>query len=437
MSQPTLLPKPRPLPAPVLELCVHLEERRIRTSSHGEGLLDDLRIEPPRVPTAAAESDGAARFPTRSLLCDATPGDLLRALPGAVATAEAGLRITQATVFGPVDLIPSRPADDVGPPHAAASIDEALLAFGLGPLAIAWRPADESWSDPGGQLAAMRAGRFELATRTPNPFAIAPRRYWVAARLIAERALEVAPDVIEAAREAFPAISERLPQGAPARRELTRILAAPAPGSTNALAFLRASGVSGFLFPGTQEINEARLGALPACPAIRWAAWLRGSATGRALVRLRMPHALAKRIERVQATHPIERTMEPGRDLGLRKLLHRHDPEELAGLFAWRRIELAGAAAPPEANEIEQRLQKLEQRIEQTRAAASRTNLVRALAIDGETVMKRLDAGPGRHVGQALAHLARFIADAPEANEPERLEAELLVWARANTNLLD
>jgi hypothetical protein len=40
-------------------------------------------------------------------------------------------------------------------------------------------------------------------------------------------------------------------------------------------------------------------------------------------------------------------------------------------------------------------------------------------------------------VGQALAHLARFVAEDPAANDRERLEAELIDWATQNTNLLD
>ena len=43
----------------------------------------------------------------------------------------------------------------------------------------------------------------------------------------------------------------------------------------------------------------------------------------------------------------------------------------------------------------------------------------------------------GRHVGQALAHLARFVEAYPATNDPAALEQELVVWAKSNTNLLD
>jgi len=438
---------PRGLPKAVAEVCAHLEERGLRTFSHGEGLLDDLRAASGAdIPAAAAhdraeecEPDelGAAPRPlrpTRSLLCVARPDQLLRALPRAVVTGERAERLTQASADGPIDLVPTeafpgRPSADRRSPEAA------LLAFGLGPLGFAFRPADESWCDPADQLEAFRQGRLEPVASVPNVFEAAPRRYWIAARLLAEYELEPSAGLIAAAREAFTSVAERLPQAQPARRELARVLAAERPGP--ALAFLRESGVSGYLFPGTTAVQEERIALLPNVPAIRWAAWLRGSATAAALARLRMPHALARQIERAQTSHPIERSVEAGRDHGLRRLLQRHAPPEISALLAWRRIELEASPNRSEAQEGLARLDRLEKRIEEARAAAERTGLVRTLALDGEAVMRLLDAGPGPHVGRALAHLAQVIAEHPEANEPDTLEAELRRWAAAHTNLLD
>lgn len=431
MRQSNLEAVPRALPKPVLELCSHLEERGIRIFSRGEGLLDDL-LEVPRPPnpeapdaaeTAASPRVGSAV--TRSLLCAASAEAVLRALPRAVVTGEHTSRITQPTAAGPVDLVFT----------GAAEPEQTLLAFGLGPLSFGFRPADESWCDPAGQRAAFLGGRLELASQMPNPFAVAPRRYWIAARLIAEHGLEAAPDLLAAARDAFPEIEKRLPQAAPARRELTRILAAPHPG--RALAFLRESGVAALLVPGTLQTNEERIGDLPPLPAVRWAAWLRGSATASALIRFRVPHALARQIERLQSSHPLERSVEAARDLGLRKLLQRHDAEEIEALLTWRRLELAAVANPAEAQEGEARLAAIEVRLQQARASELRSGQVRSLALDGRAVMAALGAGPGRHVGQALAHLARFVADHPDANERTALEVELREWATRQTNLLD
>jgi hypothetical protein len=44
--------------------------------------------------------------------------------------------------------------------------------------------------------------------------------------------------------------------------------------------------------------------------------------------------------------------------------------------------------------------------------------------------MKLLGRGPGRYIGQALAHLAEVVAATPEANEVARLEVELQHWAK-------
>ena len=53
-----------------------------------------------------------------------------------------------------------------------------------------------------------------------------------------------------------------------------------------------------------------------------------------------------------------------------------------------------------------------------------------ALALDGKSVMAALAAGPGPHVGRALAHLAKFVEANPESNEAEALNRELDTWAK-------
>ena len=427
MSQPNILRIAHDLPRPVLELATRLEEHGIRAFSHGEGLLDDLRE---ASGTAAANvtvgrKTGIGR--TRSLLCVASPEKALRALPRAVVTSEHAIRISQATAVGPVDLIFT----------GARNPEPALLDFGLGPLCFGFRPADASWCDPANQLEAFSAGRLELAKSDPNPFIVAPRRYWIAARLIAERALEAAPSLLSAARDALPEILPRLPQAAPARREIQRILVAPDPAP--GLAFLRESGVTAACVPGATAAHAERIGDLPPLPSVRWAAWLRGGTTARALVRFRVPHALARRIERIQASHPIDRSVDGGRDLGVRKLLQRHDEEEIDALFAWRRLEFAALSRnrPNEAIEGDARLHAIEGQIQEAQAAEARTDQVRSLALDGRAVMATLGAGPGRHVGQALAHLARFVADRPDANERDALESELRKWRAKQPNGFD
>ena len=60
------------------------------------------------------------------------------------------------------------------------------------------------------------------------------------------------------------------------------------------------------------------------------------------------------------------------------------------------------------------------------------TDRVRRLALDGAAVMKALGRGPGRHIGDALAHLAALVVDDPSLNTRERLEGALQAWADAN-----
>jgi len=420
----------RTLPAPVLDLCARLEEQGLRSLSQGEGLLDHLRPE-----EDVAGSSPPAFVRTCSILCEATPEQLARALPRAVVTSEDGVRWTQGTPEGPVDILCC----------GTRSLDETLCAFGLGPLTFGFRPADASWQDPAGQRQAFLSGELTLVDASDkvgatlgaatNPFDVAPRRYWIAARLIAEHGLTPNGAVLDAAQTAFEGLRERLPQAAPARREIRRILDCEDPGP--ALRFLRESGVGPFLVPGTRPENEDRIRLLPMLPAVRWAAWLRGSATASAMVRLRVPHALARRVERLQATHPLDRTVDSGREGGLRRILSRLTAEELEALFSWRRLDLAHNPNESERLEGERKLAELEDRIAKIRTTASNLQEVRALAIDGAAVMDLLGAGPGRHVGQALAHLARHVAEAPERNLREPLETELLAWARENTNLLD
>jgi tRNA nucleotidyltransferase (CCA-adding enzyme) len=407
---------PRALPQSLFEVCQQLEERGISTWSQGEGLLDDLRPSTSTLPTTTEPR------PTRSLLCQANPHELLEILPRAVVTASQARRLTLATEAGPIDLLP------IG----RGSLEEGLLAFGLSPFAFAYRPTKECWCDPAGARATFDAGVLDISVATPNPFDLAPRRYWIAARLMSERSLEPSPGLLEAARAALPSAIDRLPQAAPARREVSRILASSAP--ERGLAFLRESGVSPTLFPGMDSAGEARIAHLPPLPALRWAAWLHGSEIQRTLIRLRVPPPLARRIERIHRAHPIDRRVESLREVGIRKILGRLGQDEIDGLFVWRRLELAAAPASEEIRIRSTRLDEIEASFEEVRNHQARSGHIRSLALDGKAVMAALGAGPGPHVGRALAHLANFVEARPDANERESLEQELADWAAKNAD---
>ncbi|MAG29560.1 MAG: hypothetical protein CL908_01545 [Deltaproteobacteria bacterium] len=403
----------------MLELCAHLEQRGIRTWSQGEGLLDDLR---PR-PDDAGAHRGAV--PTRTFLCTANAADLLRALPRAVVTASSRRRLTQATGAGPVDLLPT----------GHASLEATLIGFGLSALAFAFRPTDESWCDPTGARDLFERGELGGLGNTREGFLRAPRRFWIAARLAAQHSLVPTSELLSSSLAALPDALERLPQGAPARREVSRILFSTSP--ERGLAFLRESGVSTALFPGMDPANETLIAALAPLPALRWAAWLRGTATQRALVRMRVPHALARRVERIQHFHPIDRSVGTLREVGIRRVLQRLSEDEIEGLLGWRRSELAAEPDRPETRECLDRLREIEAQIERGRQLQQRSSRVRALALDGRAVMTTLGAGPGPHVGRALAHLANFVEADPDANSREQLIDELRTWAKANPDAFE
>ncbi|MEZ4282744.1 MAG: hypothetical protein R3F21_24365 [Myxococcota bacterium] len=405
-----LLAPPHPIdpgafPAAVLALCERLEDTGIAAVLQGERLVEAW---------LGAPAVGARAW---SLVCAAQPEALLRALPAAVVTAASAARLSQATIAGPVDLIATGPRD----------LEATLAAFGLAPLAVGFRPRDARWHAPGGVLEALACRRFDRIPDHPNPFLGAPRRYWLAARWIAEYDLEPTPALVEAARAALPEVGARLPEGAPARRVLGRILDCPQPA--RALAFLRDSGALEHVLPGIDPGAGARITALAEAPdSLRWAAFLRGTSTARALARLRMPTALARRIGRVLEAHPLDRTHDGARDPQLRRAMTRLSPEELDGLIRWRCLELDEAAATSDVQRERDRLAKVEAGIARLRSQASSQQSVRALALGGAEVMQRLGAGPGPWIGRALAHLARFVAADPERNTPERLIAELREW---------
>jgi hypothetical protein len=306
-------------------------------------------------------------------------------------------------------------------------IGRGLEGFALGPLTFAFRPASQTWLDPCDQRRPFLAGRLTLLPSQAEAFAAAPRRLWIAARLIAEFALEPDPWLLERARAGCAERALDLPQGAPARRAMCRILAVPDP--TAALAYMEEVGLTAVVAPGAQPLQARRLRDLPCEPALRWAVWLRGSATSRALVTFRVPHALARRIERVQSSHPLDRMEGHDREAGLRRLIHRLEPALIDGLLAWRRLELETATDRGAARQAQDRLTALETGLDRLRTRSSDEDRRRNLAIKGADVMQRLDAGPGPHVGAALAHLAEQVATDPASNTRERLEMLLDAWA--------
>lgn len=411
---------PRLVPPALDDLATRLADAGIETAWQGDGLLAAL----PRPSDSAPSGNEIAAQPplrleprpkTLTLLCTANPKPLLKFLPEAVVTAAKGARLSCASPAGPIDLLPL----------GDRTIAEALPAFGLGALAFAWLPVEKSFCDPVGGLADWQAGILRgSSSDCLEALRETPRRLWIAARLLAECDLEPAPELVEAASAALDNPLAPVPEGAPARRELTRVLmaASPEPG----LGFLRRIGLSASLFKGIRPGNESVVGRLEPDLALRWAAWLLGSQPHAAMRRMRVPIPLGKRIERLSRLHPIDTAPETKGEPALRRLLQKITAEDLQRLLAWRDAELADEPTSDASHMID-----LRSRIDRIRRRATNTDRVRTLALDGKAVMDLTGCDAGRRVGEALAHLADFVARHPEKNAREPLEKELQVWHAA------
>lgn len=417
-------PEPAALPAAHLDVARRLEEAGVGAWYQGDGLLADL-VSPTRQEscTAAFEPHSAiARsLPGRALLCDADARTLATTLPHAVVTSESRRRFSLGTAAGPIDLLP----------FGGQSIEAVLARFGLSALAFAWRPLRKEFCDPTGALDLLSRGLLDVVGEGSGAevFRIAPRRYWIAARLLTEYDLEPTPRLVEAASTALPSCRKQIPEGSPARRELQRVLLGRNPAT--GLRFLHQTGLFEALFPGMDPAGAEIVGRIDANPSLRWAVSLEGASIQRALRRLRMPPRRAREIERLLRHHPIDRTTAAPAigDAGVRRLRQRLHPEEIEYLLRWRSIQLEGLAPCSETRSDQARLLEIRTQLESLASEQSQSDRIKALAIEGTAVMNLLGRGPGPHIGRALAHLAEVVAATPEANDVARLEVELRHWA--------
>jgi hypothetical protein len=414
--------RPRPAPPAHLDVSERLEDQGIAAWEQGDRLVADLL---PAGPSRAVDVSTPI-FPMSSracrvFICATDARALANALADAVFTSADERRLTLGTAAGPIDLLPI--GDE--------PIESVLPRFGLSALCFAWRARSEAYCDPTDALESLGRGVLDVAGSGDgsDEFRTAPRRYWIAARLLAEYGLEPSPRLVDAARAAWADCRGSIPEGAPARRELQRVLVANDP--TAGLQFLHAVGVFGGLFPGSDPRSAQIMSRLDRDLSLRWAACLSGTATQRALRVLRMPLGRAREIERLLRVHPIEQAgaAHAAGESGVRRLRQRLHPDQIEGLLAWRAAELDASPESSDAQAARARLREIRARLAELEVERSRSERIRQLAIDGDTVMAILGRGPGKHVGLALFHLAEFVAAHPEANEVSRLESEVENWA--------
>jgi len=133
-----------------------------------------------------------------------------------------------------------------------------------------------------------------------------------------------------------------------------------------------------------------------------------------ALLRLRYPTELRRRVVRIVRSHMVD-TSRP-EPLRARKLLARYGDSLLADLLDHKEADLRGKGDPPPASDLE-KLARLRKVVAKERSQPHR---IRDLAVDGDDL---IDIGfkPGPALGRTLAKLLEEVVRSPELNTKEAL----------------
>ena len=134
----------------------------------------------------------------------------------------------------------------------------------------------------------------------------------------------------------------------------------------------------------------------------------------RALLRLRYPTELRRRVIRIVRSHMLD----TGRDDGLRarKLLARYGDSLLGELLDHKEADLRGKGDPPPEGDLE-KLARLRATVARERSSPHR---IRDLAVRGDDLIA-IGFTPGPALGRALAALLEDVVRKPELNTRERL----------------
>ncbi len=132
--------------------------------------------------------------------------------------------------------------------------------------------------------------------------------------------------------------------------------------------------------------------------------------------RLKFSRERTNRVSHLTRHHIIGYRRDWG-DAAIRRMIRRVGPENVAALIAFRRADLLAHGKGDASLEL---LEELESRI--AGLGEGRTAVrVTDLAIDGNTVMRRLDLGPGPAVGRILDQLMECVTDHPAWNTRDKL----------------
>lgn len=342
----------------------------------------------------------------------APPAAVLGLFPRAVPI---GLRhgtVMVPSAAGPIDVTTWR-----GPDLPA---DLARRDFTMN--AMAFRLDPPGWIDPTGGLADLRAGRLRAAGRAGERLREDPLRALRALRFVSELDFELDPELAGALREAAQSQALRGVAAQRIRSELERLLLGPS--APRALVLLRQLGLEAAIVAGPLAADTpALLARLPADPALRLAAWLRGRDAAAVLGRLRFPRQLAAEVGQLVRHHPIDASRAADT---LGRLTMRIGQAGIEKLLALREAELELARAEGhDDGDARARLAELRRALDlQVRAGVLDSGRPR-LAVGGEEVMRWLGCGPGPEVGEALRYLTLRVLEDPSRNEPETLRTLL------------
>ena len=390
------------LPAPVLEVLDALSKQGEVAWLVGEGLADVLAGRRPsafQVSSVGSVDSWLARFPHA---VPTRPDNALLMIP---------------TAAGPLELSAPRNGKDI-------LGDLAGRCFTI--HAVAWDPLRDQWLDPFDGRADASRCLLRTVGDPATRLAQDPIRALRAARLAATLSYRIDPALATALRGALRPLTPSL--RIRVRRELVPLLLSRGAGA--GIELLRSTGIEETLVPGALPDAGPVVAQLQSDLALRLAAWLRGSNAARVLARLRFGRDLAIRVQRLLRHHPVDATREPER------ALRRLDDRDVEALFALRRAELATAREHPTLRDATATLPSsahiddLAKTIAAARHAAVAARSAGRLALDGQEVMQLLGCGPGPHVGDALRHLSRCVADNPACNTRSALIPLLEGWSK-------
>ncbi len=376
-----------------------------------------------------------------------------------------------------IELAPPRREVSTGPGRhdfeivvdPTATVEEDLNRRDFTINAMARRLSDDTLVDPYGGRADLE--RRVLRTVSPSSFAEDPLRIVRGLRFVSQLDLDPDEPTLAQMREEAPSVAlvsgERIGGGlaADGMGELSKLLLGPDPAK--ALRIARDTGVLVELLPEFEAavgfdqesryheltVDEHTFAVVQAAAdrgfslAVRLAAlfhdlgkplvaWrgtdgrlhyyakpgyakrsheqVSAELAEQALVRLRYPNELRRRVLRLVRSHMVDTSRsDPYR---ARRLLARYGDEVLADLLDHKEADLRGKGDPPPADELE-KLGHLRASVDRERSSPHR---IRDLAVRGDDLMA-IGFAPGPALGSALSSLLDDVVRTPELNTREQL----------------